>query len=104
MRSLRTKITLLNGVAVAVALLTATIIGVVSMANFGHESCEKELKLLSQEGRNSLNDYFDSVEQSADTVSGLIEVDLKDTDLSNLSNHSQKADLFFKEAIERIIK
>ena len=100
MRSLRTKITLLNGVAVAVALLTATIIGVVSIANFGHESCEKELKLLSQEGRNSLNDYFDSVEQSADTISGLIEVDLKDTDLSNLSNHSQKADLFFKEAIE----
>ena len=100
MHSLRTKITLLNVVAVAVALLTATAIGVISIANFGHDSSEEEMRLLCQEGKNSLNDYFDSVEQSAETISGLIQVDLKDADLSNLSAHSQKAELFFKEAIE----
>ena len=100
MRSLRTKITLLNVGAVSVALLTATAIGVISIASFGHESSEKEMKLLCEEGKNNLNDYFDSVEQSAEIVSALIQDDLKDTDLTNLAGHSQKADLYFKEAIE----
>ena len=100
MHSLRTKITLLNVIAVSAALLTATVIGVVSIANFGHDSSEKEMKLLCKEGKNSLNDYFDSVEQSAETISGLIQVDLKDADLSNLASHVEKADLFFKESIE----
>ena len=40
MRSLRLKITILNVAAVSIALVTATLIGVVSIASFGHESSE----------------------------------------------------------------
>lgn len=100
MHSIRTKISILNVVAVSVALITATVIGVISIAVFGHESSEETLKLLCQDGKNSLNDYFDSVEQSAKTVSGLVAQDLIHTDLTNLSDHVAKADIFFKEAIE----
>ena len=40
MRSLRLKVTLLNVIAVTVAILVATVIGVLSIASFGHESSE----------------------------------------------------------------
>ena len=100
MRSLRLKITILNVAAVSIALVTATLIGVVSIASFGHESSEESLRLLCQEGKNSLNDYFDGVEQSAEIVSGLVSKDLETTDLTNLNAHVAKADTYFKEAIE----
>lgn len=100
MRSVRTRISVLNVVAVSVALVTVTVIGVISIATFGHESSEESLRLLCQEGKNNLNDYFDSVEQSAEIVSGLITKDLKDRDLDNLNEHISNADGFFKEAIE----
>ena len=100
MRSLRTRITILSVVAVSVAITVATVIGVISIANFGHESSEESLRLLCQEGKNSLNDYFDSVEQSAKTVSGLITKDLKNRDINDLTDHVAQADLYFKEAIE----
>ena len=73
MRSLRLKITLLNVIAVSAALLVATVIGVVSIATFGHESSEQSLRLLCQDGKSSLDDYFDSVEQSAEIVSAMID-------------------------------
>ena len=100
MRSLRVKIILLNVIAVTVAILVATIIGVVSIASFGHESSEQSLRLLCQEGKNNLNDYFDSIEQSADTVTDLIQDDLADVNLNDLTDHIAKADHYFKDAIK----
>ena len=100
MNSIRTKITILNTIAVAAALLTATAIGVISIATFGHDSSEESLRLLCQDGKNSLNDYFDTVEQSAEIVSGLVSKDLQTTDLTNLADHVNKAKLYFKESIE----
>lgn len=100
MRSVRTRITVLNVVAVSVALVTATVIGVISIATFGHESSEESLRLLCQEGKNNLNDYFDSVEQSAEIVSGLITNDLKNRDLNDLNDHITIADAYFKEAVQ----
>ena len=106
MRSLRLKITLLNVIAVSAALLVATVIGVVSIATFGHESSEQSLRLLCQDGKNSLDDYFDSVEQSAEIVSAMIDDALDDIDDLNsasewtTTNHIQKADALFAEAIE----
>ena len=100
MRSLRLKVTLLNVIAVTVALLVATVIGVISIATFGHEKSEESLRLLCQEAKNNLNYYFDSVEQSAEIVSGLVTEDLKNTDLTNLAEHTAKADTYFKEAIK----
>lgn len=100
MKSLRTRITLLSVSAAVVSLVVATTICAISIASFGHNSSEESLRLSCQEGMNSLNDYFDSVEQSADTVSGLIEADLDNTSLDDLEEHTKKADLYFKEAIE----
>ena len=99
MRSLRSKITLLSVLAVTVAITVATVIGVISIANFGHESSEESLRLLCEEGKNNLNDYFDSVEQSAGTVSDLISSDLKNRDVNDLTDHVALADSYFKNAI-----
>ena len=68
MYSLRTRTTLLNVVAVVVSLVTATIISVVSVAKYGHENCEQSLSLVCETGKNSLNYYFKSVEQSTNSV------------------------------------
>ena len=107
MRSLRLKITLLNVIGISVALVVATTIGVISIANFGHDSSEESLRLLCKEGHDDLNDYFDSVEQSVDIVSDLLEEDLKNEtlDINNkeangLVDHTAKADLYFKEAVK----
>jgi len=106
MLSLRRKITLLNVIAVSAALLVATVIGVVSIAKFGHESSEQSLRLLCRDGKNNLDDYFDSVEQSAEIVSAMIDDALDDiNDLNSASdwasnNHMQKANALFAEAIE----
>ena len=100
MRSLRLKVTLLNVIAVTVAILVATVIGVLSIASFGHESSEQSLRLLCQEGKNNLTDYFDSIEQSAETVTDLIQDDLADVNLTDLTDHVTRADHFFKNAIK----
>ena len=100
MRSLRLKVTLLNVIAVTVAILVATVIGVLSIASFGHESSEQSLRLLCQEGKNNLTDYFDSIEQSAKTVTDLIQDDLENVNLTDLTDHVTRADLFFKNAIK----
>ncbi len=104
MHSIRTKITLLNVIAIAVAITVATIISAVSIANLGHSASEQSLRLLCETGRSNLNYYFKSVEQSVKTVSSLIDSDL-DT-LSDLSTkeafheHIEFARTIFREAAE----
>ena len=100
MRSIRTKITILSIVGVSITLTVATVIGAISIAVFSHESSEQTIRLICQEGKHDLDDYVDSVEQSANTVAGLIEGDLKDADLSDLTSHVAKADNYFKKAAE----
>ena len=87
MGSIRTKISILNVIAVTVALIVAAIIASVSFASFAHNSTEQTVSLLAETGKNSLNYYFKSVEQSVKTVSTLVNEDLdaniKDDDLTN---------------------
>lgn len=84
MRSIRTKITVLNVIAISIALVTATVIAGISIATFGHEMSEEDLSLLCETGKNNLNYYLKSVEQSANAVSGLIT-----RDLSGISNETE---------------
>ena len=77
MHSIRTKITLLNVIAISVALVAATVIAGISISSFGHDMSEEDLKLLCETGKNNLNYYFKSVEQSANSVSSLVSKDLE---------------------------
>ena len=98
MHSIRTKTTLLNAIAIVIAVFVATLISAITIANLGHNDSEKSLNLLCETGKNNLNYYFKSVSQSIDTVSSIIEDDLKKTDDADFGNHMKRAFSWFQEA------
>lgn len=95
MHSIRTKTILLNVLAIIISILTATLISVISIATMSHSDSERTLRLYCQDGKNSLNYYFKSVEQSANTVSDLIEADLRNTDVAHFQEHITRAESMF---------
>ena len=104
MHSIRTKIALLNVISIILAILVAATISSVYVANFGHQSVEQSLELLCVTGKNNINYYLKSVEQSVNTVSSLIDQDLDSIDESDFnagfSKHIEEARVFFRESSE----
>ena len=102
MHSIRTRTTLLTVLGITISIFIATIISAVSVANMGHENSERALSLLCETGKNNINYYFKSVEQSVNTISALIDSDLDDIDDANfnteLSKHMNEARAIFSEA------
>ena len=98
MHSIRTKTTLLNAIAIVIVVIVATFISAFTIANLGHNDSEKNLNLLCETGKNNLNYYFKSVSQSIDTVSSIIEDDLKNTDEANFADHMRRSLTWFTEA------
>ena len=101
MRSIQTKTILLNVAAISVAMTVATVISTVTIARFGHKSSERLLALSAEGGKNSLNYYFKSVEQSIETVSTLFENDLAKTsdNESDFIAHMDRSLTYFSEAV-----
>ena len=101
MRSLRTRITLLNVTAVSAALLVATTIGVISIASFGHETAENTLELLCETGENNVDYYLMDIEQSVNIVSTLVDSDLdsmSENDYNTaFNNHIEKVRNLFQQ-------
>ena len=102
MHSIRTRIALLNVIAITVAISVATTISAVTISNLGHSSSEQSMSLLCEYGKSNLNSYFKSVEQSVNTVSKLISTNLNtipdDQFNTKLSNHVEQARILFNEA------
>ena len=102
MHSIRTKVTLLNVIAVAVAMTVTTVISAVTIANFGHESSEKLLKLSCETGRDNLDDYFISVKDSVQKVQEYVQGDLSavaaDADADTFASHIARVNHYFSEA------
>ena len=98
MHSIRTKTTLLNVLAIVIAILVASFISAFTIANLGHSDSEKNLNLLCETGKNNLNYYFKSVSQSIDTVSSIIEDDLSKTDDDHFGDHMRRSFTWFSEA------
>ena len=104
MRSIRTKIALLNVVSLILAIFVTALISSIYIANFGHQSVEQSLALLCTTGKNNINYYLKSVEQSVNTVSSLIDQDLDAIDEANFNvefaQHMDEARVFFTKASE----
>ena len=102
MRSIKTRIILLNVIAMVVGIFVATLISAISISNLNHESSEQQLALLCETGKSNLNYYFESVEQSVNTVSKLIDDDLnnikEDEYATKLHDHMARALNVFNEA------
>ena len=103
-KTLRLRIAVLNAIGVSVSILVTSIIGSISIAKQGHESSEQALSLLSETGKNNLNNYFKSVEQSINIVSGLIDDNLDtitDSEFNTkLPTHIAQSRSAFLEAAE----
>lgn len=101
MHSIRTKSILLNVTSIVVAITAVAIISAISVSNLGHESAEQSLKLNCESGKNSVNYYLKSTEQSLDSISEIINDDLStisDADFnSEFTNHVSRAKDTFKE-------
>ena len=104
MHSIRAKSIILNLASLVTAITVIAIISSVSVANFGHESAEQSLMLQCEKGKNSLNYYFKSAEQSLNSVSGLIDADLSDISDSDFNtefhNHVERSKIVFGKIAE----
>ena len=98
MRSIQSKYTLLTITGILVAIIVATIISAISVRNIGIDSAQQNLQLLCEAGEKSLDYYFESVEQSVETVSTYIKSDLLTVSDSDLDKHINKAKNVFNTA------
>ena len=100
MHSIQTKTTLLNVIGIAVAVTAATVISAFTIANLGHESSEKLLKLSCETGKEHLDTYFLSVKKSVSKVQEYIQNDLFTVadDADAFINHVQEVREYFSEA------
>ena len=77
MNSIRTKFTLLTLSAIIVALSIVTYIGVYSIKTLGKSDADQMLHLKCTTGAMNLETYFNSVENSVETVSAIIQDNLE---------------------------
>ena len=98
MRSIQSKTTLLTIAGILVAIIVATIISAISVRNIGIDSAKQNLQLLCEAGEKSLDYYFESVEQSVETVSTYIKSDLLTVSDTQLNEHMDRARNVFNTA------
>ena len=100
MSSIRAKTTLFTICEIIVAVATVALLAVLAIRNYGNETSNHMLELLCEAGEKNLDDYFDSVVQSVETVSSYAVSDLAQADLSDIGAHLDRVgDLFMKVAI-----
>ena len=99
MNSIRTKMTLLTVCAIVVTLGVVTVFGVVAIRDIGSRSAEQMLSMLCQTGEKNLDYYFESVEQSVEMVSGIVESDLKGLEPEQLAQNVEHTRDIFKKAV-----
>ena len=99
MKSIRSKITVLIVSAVAAAMIIATLLGTLAIRSMAESNAERTLRLLCETGQKNLDAYYDSVEQSVETVSSFADGDLQGLDAETLQAHVDRTrDIFAKAA------
>ena len=100
MNSIRTKFTLLTVCAIVVSLSVATFMGVVSIKNLGHSDADKMLQLMCRAGALNLETYFDSVEDSVNAVSKLVQKSVDGVSDDRLHRHVERARNLFGQVAD----
>ena len=99
MHSIKTKITAMTVCAIVIAMLIATIFGVIAIRDLGNRDAEQTLLLLCETGQKDLNYYFQNAEGSVETVASYVESDLNGLDDDHLKVHMERVrDIFQKLA------
>ncbi len=99
MHSIKTKITAMTVCAIVIALIIATVLGMVAIRDIASHDADQTLLLLCETGQKDLNYYFQNVEQSVRTVAAYVETDLDSVDDASLQAHMGRvSDVFQKLA------
>ncbi len=80
---------------ILIAMIVATVFGVIAIGDIGHRSAEQILRLLCQTGEKNLDHYFESVEQSVEMVSAYVASDLSGLDDASLQAHLDRVSGIF---------
>ena len=99
MHSLKAKITALTVCAIVIAVTVSTIFSAVAIRNLGSKSSDQLLLLMCETGEKNIDDYFESIAQSVETVSGYANDDLSHTGPDQFAGHIERVkDIFEKTA------
>ena len=93
--SIRTKFTLLTLGAVLVTLSIATVIAMISIVKLGRKDAEQMIHLTCTTGALNLESYFNSVENSVEMVSKLVQESLEDMPDEDLESHVERTRSLF---------
>ena len=83
MHSIRTKLTLITLMAIIVSVLCVGIVSIYSIKKEEDRNASREMKLICDNQRKSLNDYLDSIGQSVNMLSRYATQDLDVVELVN---------------------
>lgn len=97
MHSIRIKIILLTAFAIIITTIASAFLGIFAIRDLGNDSSHQILALLCQTGEKNLNNYFNSIKQSAETVSSYAKDDLKKTDINLLGEHLNRVEALFEK-------
>ncbi len=101
MTSLRAKMTLLTVIAILISVVVASLFGGISIRNLGSSDSEQILLLLCETGQKNLNQFFNSVEQSVDSVASYVTEDLKVMKHWALKDHMDRVqEIFLRTATQ----
>ena len=95
MKSLRTKITSITIIVVALAILIVSSISVFFIRNNEHRKSDQLLLVLSETGKKNLDYYFSSVQKSVGNVSMYATSNISGLDDENLNQHVEKLKTYF---------
>ena len=101
MKSIRSKITLLTVCSVVIAVIVAALLGTLAISSMANSNAERTLRLLCETGQKNLDAYFDSIEQSVETVSSFADGDLQGLEESALQAHVDRTRDIFARAANR---
>ena len=95
MSSLKTKITAITAIFMALALGIAAFFSLTAISDIGRHDADQALLSLCEHGQQHLDSYFQSIEQSVTTVSAYAETDLDGLEDEKLQAHMDRVHEFF---------
>ena len=95
MKSLRTKITSITIIIVAIAVTIVSSISVFFIRNNEHRKSDQLLLVLAETGKNNLDYYFSSVQKSVGKVSSYANSNISGLDDVNLNKHIEYMKTYF---------
>ena len=98
MHSIRTKLTSLTMSVIILTLCIATTIAVVSIRNLGRSDADEMIRLTCTTGALNLETYFESVENSVEMISMLVQDSFEGVTLENLDSQIENARHLFERA------